>query len=106
VQLRFGFGLQALRQGVEHLGGLVHPAELVTGLGIDFFQRTPEPKCTVSHHETRAHFKSTRLQVAQQLQPRVLRFAQPIAKGHEFFLTIESHPDEDQQTLAGIVFTA
>src|SRR5439155_16307780 len=51
VQILLGLTLQGWRQLVQHVGGLVHPAPLLPGLGPDLVQRLPEAQRPVAGGE-------------------------------------------------------
>jgi len=72
VQLCRGLGVQAFGQGVEHIGGLLHPAALAAGLGVDHVEGAPETERTVTHRQGRTGFEPACLQITQQLEPGCL----------------------------------
>jgi hypothetical protein len=57
--------LQALRQLVENVGALVHPAALLAGLGPDLGKRLPETERAVGDREFRPHRESTSFGIEQ-----------------------------------------
>ena len=61
-----GFALQTLRQPVEDVGGLVHPAALLARLGPDLGKRLPEAERTVSDREFWPYRKSAPLEIEQE----------------------------------------
>src|SRR6516164_2939833 len=65
LQCPLGFRLLALRQLVQHIGGLVHPATLAAGLGPHFLNRLPEAECAVGNCELGADGKPTPFEVEE-----------------------------------------
>src|SRR5215207_11367516 len=55
LQRPLGFRLLALRQLVQHIGGLVHPAALAARLRPDLFNRLSESKRAIGDRELGAH---------------------------------------------------
>ena len=55
LQRPLGFRLLALRQLVQHIGGLVHPAALAAGLRPHFLDRLPEAERPVGDRELGTH---------------------------------------------------
>ena len=51
LQHALGLGLLALGQLVENVGGLMHPASLLTGLGPDLADRLPEAERAIGDGE-------------------------------------------------------
>ena len=48
-----GLGLNCLRESVQHIDDLMVPAPLLSGLGIDLAQSTPDPQMTVCNKKAR-----------------------------------------------------
>jgi hypothetical protein len=66
-----GFALQTLRQPVEDVGGLVHPAALLARLGPHLGKRLPETERTVGDREFWPHRESAPFEIEQELLPRL-----------------------------------
>lgn len=62
--------LRALGERGEHVGGLVHPAPLLDGVGEHLPQRGREPECTVAGGERRFRRLSWPRRNAGRLTPR------------------------------------
>ncbi len=73
-----GFALQTLRQSVEDVGCLVHPAALLARLGPDLGKRLPEAERTVGDREFRSHRKSTSLEIEQEFLPGLRALAHTV----------------------------
>jgi hypothetical protein len=69
LQGALGFRLLALRQLVQHVGGLVYPESLAAGLGPHFLDRLPQAERAVGDRELGRHRKSAPLQVEQRFLP-------------------------------------
>ncbi len=95
-------GLNGLRQVVQHVRHLVHPAALMTGPGIHFIPCRPEAKSAVSHRQLRRPFEATLLQVPQHLPPAPGRFPDAILDGQNMLLApfIDTDDHQGAQLLA------
>src|SRR5262245_16019666 len=60
LQRALGFRLLAVRQLVEHVGALVHPAALAEGLGPYLLDRPPEAERAIGDRELGRHRKPRR----------------------------------------------
>src|SRR6266571_2254350 len=69
LQRTLGFRLLALRQLVQHVGALVHPAALAAGLGPYFLDRLPEAEPAIGDRELGPDRKPASLQVEEELLP-------------------------------------
>ena len=66
MQHLLGFGLQRIRQLIQHVGRLVHPAQLRMRLGIYLSQRGPEPQRAVSNSQSGTPAQSAVFQVSEK----------------------------------------
>ena len=69
----FGPGLHSFREFVEHIGGLVNPAALVSRLTIDLGQGLPEAQRPITNGDLWPCLQASGLQLLQELQPTCLR---------------------------------
>jgi len=53
MQPRFGFAVDGFRQFIKHIGGLVYPAALATGLRPCFIQSRPKTQGAVAYGQFR-----------------------------------------------------
>src|SRR5262245_49618977 len=83
LQRPLGFRLLALRQFVEDIGGLVHPAALAARLRPYLFDRLPESKRAIGDRELGANRQPTPLQVEQQFAPRLRTLADTVGEGRQ-----------------------
>ena len=87
VQLALGLGLQVLRQLVEHVGDLVHPAPLLARLGEDVAQRSPESERAIADgDDRRAHAAS--LHVPEERRPALGRLAEAVLERDDLFRAV------------------
>jgi hypothetical protein len=103
LQRALGFRLLALRQLVQHVGGLVHPAALAAGLRPYFLDRLPEAERAVGDREIGRHRKSAPLQVEQQLLPGLRTLAQAVDQTDQLLLALGRGADDNQQALRGVL---
>jgi hypothetical protein len=83
--------LGGLGQRVEHVADLVPPAPLLARLGEHLADRGPEPQGTVADREHRRGH-ATALTAAEQIEPRLGRFAVPAVKRDEFLGAVRADP--------------
>jgi len=69
VQGGLRFGLHRLRQGIENILGLVHPAALMSGPRINLIERRPEPQCAIAHCQLGRDLQAPALEPQQHLTP-------------------------------------
>jgi hypothetical protein len=67
LQRAFTFGVQALRQPVEDVGGLVHPAARLTRRRPHLTERLPEAESAVGNGNLRSNRQAAVLEVEQHL---------------------------------------
>src|SRR5215468_3022241 len=91
--------MQALRQLVQDVGGLVHPAALLAGCRPHLAERLPEPERAISDRDLRRRCQAATLQIEQQITPRLGALAHAICEADEFFLAFRRRADDDQDTL-------
>src|ERR1700740_3480908 len=103
LQRSLGFRLLALRQLVQHVGGLVHPAALSAGLRPHFLDRLPEAQRAVGDRELGRHRKSAPLQVEQQLFPGLRTLAHTVDQADQLLLALGRGTDDDQQALRSVL---
>ena len=94
-----GFGLQALRQPVEDIGGLVHPAALLARLRPDLGERLPEAERAVGDGELRPDRKSASLEIEQEFLPRLRALAHAVGQADQFLLALRRRADDHEQAL-------
>nr|AAA27373.1 unknown [Acidithiobacillus ferrooxidans] len=97
LQRCLGFALLGFGKFVENVGGLMHPAALLTSFGIGFIQCGPKPHGTIPNGEQRGRLQTARLQVTQDLQPGSFGFAQAVTDHDQLFLALCRHADNHQQ---------
>src|SRR5262249_19760684 len=83
-----GFRLLALRQLVQHIGGLVHPAALAAGLGPHFLDRLPEAERDVGDRKLGPNRKSASLEVKEEFLPGLRTFANAVDQTDELLLAL------------------
>jgi len=103
LQRALGFRLLALRQLVQHIGGLVHPAALAAGLRPHFLDRLPEAERAIGDRQLRRHRKSAPLQIEQQLLPGLRALAHAVDQADQLLLALRRGADDDQQALRGVL---
>ncbi len=97
LQCRLHPGMDGLRHGGQHVGGLVHPAALVPGLRKHPVERRPEPHGTVPDRQFRSvHAPS--LQVQQHVLPAQGGLAHPVLDGQNRLPALIVHADHHQAT--------
>ena len=95
LQCRLHLGLDDLRHGGQHVGGLVHPAALVPDLRIDPVERRPEPHGTVPDRQFRSvHAPS--LPIQQHVLPAQGGLAHPVLDGQDRLPALIVHADHHQ----------
>ena len=90
LQRPLGFRVLALRQLVQDVGGLVHPAALAAGLGPHLLDRLPEAERAVGDRELGRHRKPTPLQVEKQLPPGLRTLAHAVDQADELLLAFRA----------------
>ena len=103
VQRLLDLGLDHLGELVEHIGGLMNPATLMSCLRKDLAQCFPKPQCSVSNCQFRGNPESLRLLSQQQLRPALLRFPITILNGNELFPALFCNAYNHKDALLGIV---
>src|SRR5207342_3812627 len=71
LQRTLGLGVQALRQLVQDVGGLVHPAALLAGCRPHLAKRFPEAERPVSDRNLRPSRQAAAPHIQQQITPRL-----------------------------------
>src|ERR1700704_3110553 len=94
-----GFALQTLRQFVEDVGSLVHPAALLARFGPDLGKRLPEAQRTFGDREFRPHRKSTSLEIEQEFLPRLRALAHAVDQAYQLLLALRRRADDHEQAL-------
>src|SRR4029077_17176607 len=98
-----GFALQTLRQPVEDVGGLVHPAALLARLGPDLGKRLPEAERTVGDREFWPYRKSAPLEIEQKFFPRLRALAHTVDQADQLLLALRRRADDHEQELRVIL---
>lgn len=93
VQSRLG--LQALGQGIDDVGDLVHPATLLLGIVEDHPGTALEAWSTVPDRQHRG-LHAPPLQIAQHVGPGFPRFSEAVPDCYQFLAPVRPHPDQDQ----------
>src|SRR6266571_9213894 len=83
------------QDGVKNVGDLVHPATLLAGLGVHLALRGPEARRAVADSHHRCTHPAA-LEAAQDLGPRLLGLAVPVADRDEFLAPVSANPDQNQ----------
>ena len=96
-QSTFRGWVDRLRQRGEDVADLVPPAPLLGGGGEHVADRLPEPERAVADREHRRLHAAT-LAVAQQISPRLARFAEPVRERDQLLAAVGADPDHHQQT--------
>ena len=89
--------MDRLRQRGEDVADLVPPAPLLGGGGEHVTDRLPEPERAVADGEHRRLHAAT-LAVAEQVSPRLARFAEPVGERDQLLAAVGADPDHHQQT--------
>src|SRR4029453_9091438 len=105
LQRPLGFRLLALRQFVEDVGGLVHPATLAARLGPYLFEGLPEPERAIGDRELGANRQPTPLQIEEQFSPRLRTLAHTVGEADKLLAALGCGSDDDQQALRGVFET-
>ena len=72
------------------------PAALLPGGGKHVTDRLPEPERTITDGQHRGLHAAT-LAVAQQVGPRLARFAEPVGERDQLLAAVGADPDDHQQ---------
>src|SRR4051812_13209200 len=100
VQILLGLTLQGWRQFVQHVGGLVHPAPLLPGLGPDLVQRLPEAQGPIAGGELGTELQPVLVaQAEQELAPALGALAKAVLDGQQLLAAAGVGADQHQQTL-------
>jgi len=91
--------MEALRQLVQDIRGLVGPATLLAGVRPDLAQRLPEAERTIGHRKLRRHRQAAAFQIEQQIAPRLGALAQAIGKADQLLLALRRCADDHQDAL-------
>src|SRR6516162_4710880 len=103
LQRPLGFRLLALRQLVQHIGSLVHPAALAARLRPHLLDRLPEAERAVGDRELGPNRKPASLQVEEELFPGLRTFANAVDQTDELLLALGRGANDDQQALRGVL---
>ena len=92
--------LLALRQLVEDVGGLVHPAALLACRRPHLAERLPEAERAVGDGEFGRDRQATSLlQIEQQLPPRLRALARAVGEAEQLLLALRRRADDHQDAL-------
>ena len=105
MQHALGLGLLALGQLVENVGGLMHPASLLTGLGPDLADRLPEAERAIGDGDLGRHRQTPALEIEQQGAPVVSALARAVDKAEQLLLALRRGADDDQDALRLVLQT-
>jgi hypothetical protein len=103
LQYALGFRLLALRQLVQHIGGLVNPAALAAGFGPHFLDHLPESERPVGNGELKPDRQPAALQVEKQFLPGLRALAHAVDEPDKFRFALRRGADDDQQALGGVL---
>ena len=98
--------LQCLGHLVEDVGGLVHPAPLLSGRGIELLEGGPEAQGFISDGQLRWLRKSPLSEIEEQLLPALLALTDAVHDGDQLLPAFGrgSHEDEQALLLVALVF--
>src|SRR5882762_4062564 len=85
---RIGFRLLALRQFVEDVGDLMHPAALLACGRPQLAERLPEPKRTVGDGKFGRDGQTSVLQIEQQFTPILRTLACAVGEAEQLLLAL------------------
>ena len=105
LQGTLGFRLLALRQFVQHVRGLVHPAALLARSRPDFAGCLPETERTVCHHQLRRRIEPAPLEIEQPCAPVVSIFPFAIGKSDKLLAAFRRRTNDHEDALL-LVFEA
>src|SRR5258706_10806897 len=100
---RLAFG--ALRQFVEDVGGLMHPAALLACGRPQLAERLPEPKRTVGDGQLGRDDQTSVLQIEQQFTPILRTLACAVGEAEQLLLALRCRADYDQDALFDVFET-
>ena len=86
VQMLLGLRLLRLRQFVQHVGRLMHPASLLAYLAVDLAQRLPEAQRAVAAGQLRRDLQAPLLQIDEQLAPGLRALPIAVLDGQQLLL--------------------
>ena len=98
-----GFRLQALRQLVQDIGGLVHPAALLAGLRPHVLDCLPEAERAVGDRELGTHREPTPLQIEKEFPPGLRTIAHAIDEADQLLRALGRSADDDQHALRRVL---
>lgn len=101
-------GTAVLRPGqrVEYVCDFMKPAALMANLREHLLERRPQPHRAITNGQQRRRPQAARLQIEQQLDPRLFRFAIAVAGRDALLLAVRLYSDDHEQALAvGILGT-
>lgn len=78
----------------------MEPAALPPGGGKDLLEGGPEARGAVADGQQGSSLQAVLLEVKQQLLPRCLGFAQPVADRHALLAPVGCHAEDHEQALA------
>ena len=99
LQRALGLRVLALRQLVEDVGGLVHPAALLAGCRPHLAERLPEAERAVGDGKLRRQRQTAALQIEQQITPIVCALARAIGEADQLLPAFRRRADDDQDAL-------
>ncbi len=97
VQHLLRLGLGALREIIQNVPRLMHPAALLVGCGENFLQSRPEPHGPVTGRQFWGA-KTTAFQGQKHLAPTLRAFANTVFDGQKMFLSSCVNPNDDKDT--------
>src|SRR6516162_2493201 len=103
LQRALGLRLLTLRQLVQHIRGLVHPAALAEGLRPYFLDGLPEAERSVGNSKLRSHGKAAPFEIKKQLLPGLRALTHAIDQADELLLALRRRPDDNQQALRRVL---
>src|SRR5690348_4551285 len=105
IQCPLGFRLLALRQFVEDVGGLVHPAALLACGRPQLAERLPEAKSAVGDGEFGRDRQTSVLQIEQQFTSILRALTRAVGNAEQLLPALRRRADDDQDALLGVVKT-
>ena len=100
-----GFGLLALRQFVEDIGSLVHPAALLACGRPQLAERLPKAKRAIGDGEFGRDRQTSVLQIEQQFTPILRAFTRTVGEAEQLLFALRRRADDHQDALFGIFKT-
>ena len=97
VQRLLCLGLTALWQIVQNVSGLMHPAPLLPGGGIDFLKSCPKSHGSIADRQFRS-VEAAAFEPQQDLAPALGAFPHAVLNGQELLFAARIDADHDQGT--------